>query len=169
MAELIAIGYRTMTTAFVAKDEVEQHAAELRIQQDAVAAIVRDEAGRFTVVTNAVPPDGPTYAMFWGLLFTRLYFEPFLAMGLGTSLRRLVLGLERLDVSPEFETGIRDALTPGTSALFAMVDSPDRLIRTLRRHGGTTMRTRIQPDAYAKVHEALHGRSTPARRSTTRG
>lgn len=161
VAELIAVGYRDMATAFAAMDDVERHAAELRIPQDAVAAIIRDEAGRFTAVTNAVVPTGPTYVMFWGLLFTHLFFVPFLGMALGGSLRRLVMGLEQLGVSPEFEEGVRDALTPGASALFAMAEAPDGLIRALRRHGGTVMRTAVPLDAYAQVHEALHGPATP--------
>jgi uncharacterized membrane protein len=166
--ELIAIGYRDMATAFVAVDDVERHSAELHIQLDAVAGIIRDEAGRFTAIANAVVPSGPTYVMFWGLLFTHLFFVPFLGMALGTNLRRLVIELERLGVSPEFETGVRGALTPGASVLFAMVESPDRLIRTLRRHGGTVMRTGVPLDAFAEVHEALHGRPTPERRSATK-
>jgi uncharacterized membrane protein len=99
--------------------------------------------------------------MFWGLLFTHLFFVPFLGMALSGSLRRLVTGLEQLGVSPEFEAGVRDALTPGASALFVMAESPDGLIRAIRRHGGTVMRTPVPLEAFAQVHEALHGRATP--------
>jgi uncharacterized membrane protein len=165
VAELIAIGYRDTRTAHVAMDEVGPHAADLRIRPDAVAVIVRDEAGRFTAITNAAEPVGPTYMMFWGLLFSHLFFVPFLGMGLGSTLQHLVVKLERVGLTPAFEVRIRDALGPGTSALFAIVEtSPEELLRQVRRFGGTVATTPIAEDGFADLHEALHGRASATRR-----
>jgi uncharacterized membrane protein len=52
MADLIAIGYDDTTTAMQAMDEVERLAKDLVIQPDAVAAIIRNEDGKYRTVTN---------------------------------------------------------------------------------------------------------------------
>jgi uncharacterized membrane protein len=158
LTELIAIGYRDKATAAVAMEEVGRNSKLLGISPDAVAVIVREEAGRFTAVTNAVEPAGPTYMMFWGLLFAHLFFVPFLGIGVGRNLRRLILGVERMGLPSDFETTVRDGLAPGTSTLFAMVESnADEVIRTLRNYPGTVWSASVPPGALATLHEALHG------------
>jgi uncharacterized membrane protein len=59
MADLIAIGYDDTTTAVQAIEEVERLEADLVIQADAVAAIIRSEEGKFRTVTNAQGVPGP--------------------------------------------------------------------------------------------------------------
>ena len=52
MADLIAIAYPDETTAAIAQVEAEHLAADLVIQTDAVASIVRSRDGNFKVSTN---------------------------------------------------------------------------------------------------------------------
>jgi uncharacterized membrane protein len=52
MADLIAIGYPDQATAVEAADEARRLAADLIIQPDAIAVIVRDEDGSYHVHTN---------------------------------------------------------------------------------------------------------------------
>jgi len=49
VADLIAIGYTDETTATAAADEARRLAADLIIQPDAIAVIVRDKEGSYHV------------------------------------------------------------------------------------------------------------------------
>ena len=55
MADLIAIGYPDETTAFAAADEARRLAADLIIQPDAIAVIMRDQDGTYHVETSHHP------------------------------------------------------------------------------------------------------------------
>lgn len=67
MADLIAIGYPDETTAIEAAHEAEHLAADLIIQPDAIAAIVRDREGKLKVTTNHhAVAGGASWGMFWG-------------------------------------------------------------------------------------------------------
>jgi uncharacterized membrane protein len=103
MAELIAIGYPDETTALEALDEAQNLAADLIIETDAAAAIVRHTDGKYQVTTKHGPTagGGATWGMFWGLLFGILFFIPVFGMAVGAGLgalfgRRSGAGRERV-------------------------------------------------------------------------
>ena len=58
MADLIAIGYNDTTTADLAVEEVHKMQADLIIEADAVAAIVRDADGKMHTHTTQAPSTG---------------------------------------------------------------------------------------------------------------
>jgi uncharacterized membrane protein len=160
MAELIAIGYPDMTTAADAMAEAERLADDLIIQPDAIAAIVRDEEGKFRVSTNhhAVGA-GATYGMFWGLLFGVLFFVPFFGMALGAGLGALMGKVEKSGIDKEFQRRVRDLLKPGTSALFLVVEkvTPDKAVEAMSKYGGTVLQSSLSKDAETELQDALHG------------
>jgi uncharacterized membrane protein len=163
MAELIAIGYPDTTTAALAMEEVERLSEDLVIQPDAVAVIVRDEAGRFKTITNAhAVGSGATYGMFWGLLFGLLFFVPFLGMAVGAGLGALMGKIEKTGIDKAFQDRVRDLLKPGTSALFMIIEkaTPDRAIGALGKYGGTVLKSSLSDEAQAKLQQALHGQET---------
>jgi uncharacterized membrane protein len=162
MAHLIAIGYPDTRTAALAMEEAERLSEELIIQPDAVAVIVRDEAGRFKTITNAhAVGTGATYGMFWGLLFGLLFFVPFLGMAFGASLGALMGKIEQTGIDKAFQARVRDMLKPGTSALFMVVEkvTPDKAVAALSQYGGTVLKSSLSEDAQNKLQEALHGKS----------
>jgi uncharacterized membrane protein len=60
MADLIAIGYPDVGAAQEAMDEVDGLSAELIIQPDAVASVVRNPGGKFRVTTTPLGRFGGT-------------------------------------------------------------------------------------------------------------
>lgn len=91
MATLVAIGYPDETTAHAAQQEAERLAADLVIEPDAIAVIVRDPEGRFKVSTNHhAVGGGAMWGMLWGGLFGLLFFVPFLGMAVGSGLGALL-------------------------------------------------------------------------------
>jgi uncharacterized membrane protein len=165
MADLIAIGYPDETTASLAMEEVQQLTADLIIQPDAVAVIVRDAEGKLRVTTNhhAVGA-GTAWGMFWGMLFGMLFFVPFFGMAIGAGLGALMGKLGKDSVDSEFQDQVRDMLQPGTSALFLVVEkvTPDKAVEALSRFGGTVLKSSLSKEAETQLQAELHGQQGAA-------
>src|SRR4051795_11594826 len=163
MADLIAIGYDDETTAAAAADEVAQLTRDLIVEPDAVAVIVRDKDGKYKVTTSHHPVGaGASYGMFWGLLFGVLFFVPVFGMAVGAGLGALMGKVEKTGIDKEFQQQVRDMLTPGTSALFLVVEkvTPDKAVEGLRQYGGTVLKSSLSDKAQNELQEALHGGKT---------
>jgi uncharacterized membrane protein len=160
MPDLIAIGYPDTTTAVKAMDEVGHLAQDLVIQPDAVAAVVRNEDGKFRTITNQHEVGaGATWGMFWGMLFGLLFFVPILGMAMGAAFGALGGKLAKSSISKEFQEQVRDQMQPGTSALFMIVEqmTTDKALAGLSQFGGTVLKTSLSDEDQAEIQEALHG------------
>jgi uncharacterized membrane protein len=160
MSDLIAIGYPDTTSAVSAMEAVDEMAHDLVIQPDAVAAIIRDDSGRFRTITNQhTVGAGATWGLFWGLLFGFLVFNPVLGMAMGAAFGALGGKLAKDSISKEFQDQVRAALQPGTSALFMIVEemTTDKALDQLSKFGGHVIKTSLSKDAEAEIQEHLHG------------
>jgi uncharacterized membrane protein len=160
MSDLIAIGYDDTTSAISAMEAVDEMAHDLVIQPDAVAAIIRDDDGRFRTITNQhTVGAGATWGLFWGLLFGFLVFNPVLGMAMGAAFGALGGKLAKDSISKEFQDQVRAALQPGTSALFMIVEemTTDKALDRLSAFGGHVIKTSLSKDAEAEIQEHLHG------------
>jgi uncharacterized membrane protein len=165
MSDLIAIGYPDETTALKAEREAQRLASELIIQPDAIAAIVRNEDGKFKVTTSHhhLVGGGASYGMFWGLLFGLLFSVPVFGMAIGAGLGALMGKLEKSGIDREFQEQVRDLLQPGTSALFLVVEkvTPDKAVEALGKYGGTVLKSSMSKEAEEELQEELHGSKLP--------
>jgi uncharacterized membrane protein len=162
MADLIAIGYPDEATAVQAQQEAERLAHDLRIEPDAIAAIVRHRDGKFKVHSTAhLVAGGTTYGMFWGLLFGLLFFVPLFGLAVGAGMGALMGKIEKSGVDKEFQRQVQELLQPGTSALFLMVENvtPDAAVDALSRFGGTVLATTLSKEAEAELQVELGGTS----------
>jgi len=158
MADLIAIGYPDETTALEAEEEAERLAADLIIQADAIAAIVRNKNGKYKVTTNHHAVAGGTvWGMWWGLLFGLLFFVPIFGMAVGAGFGALFGKLEKSGINKAFQEQVRAMLKPGTSALFLVVEkvTPDKAIEALKKFGGTVLKTSLSEEAEAELQAEL--------------
>jgi uncharacterized membrane protein len=163
MSTLVAIGYPGENTAAAAAVEAEKLAAELIIEPEAIAAIRRDQAGKFHVSTTHHPvAGGASWGMFWGVLFGMLFFVPFFGMAIGAGLGALMGKVTKSGIDKEFQAQVRDMVQPGTSALFLVIEraTPDKAAEALSIFGGTVLKSSLSKEAEAELQEALHG--TPA-------
>jgi uncharacterized membrane protein len=163
MATLVAIGYPDQTTAEDARQTVQSLEADLIIQADQVAAISRDQGGKYHVTTThggASAGGGAAWGGFWGLLFGLLFFVPFAGLALGAGMGALFGHLGEKGIDKQFQEQVRDQLKPGTSALFMVVEqaTPDKAVAALEQYGGTVIKTSLSDEDTAKLQEAL----TPA-------
>jgi uncharacterized membrane protein len=163
MATLVAIGYPDQTTAEQARRTVQGLEADLIIQADQVAAIVRDPGGKYHVTTThggVSASGGAVWGGFWGILFGILFFVPFFGLALGAGMGALFGHLGEKGIDKQFQEQVRDAVKPGTSALFMVIEqaTPDKAIAALEQYGGTVIKTSLSDEDTAKLQEAL----TPA-------
>jgi uncharacterized membrane protein len=63
---------------------------------------------------------GALEGAFWGMLFGLIFFVPFLGMAIGAGLGALTAGAMDIGIDDNFIKGVRDKVTPGTSALFLL-------------------------------------------------
>ncbi|MFM7509868.1 MAG: DUF1269 domain-containing protein [Actinomycetota bacterium] len=160
MPDLIAIGYDDTTTALEAMDEVGRLAQDLVIQPDAVAAIIRNEDGKFRTVTNQHEVGaGATWGMFWGLLFGILFFLPIFGMAIGAAFGALGGKLAKDSIGKDFQEQVRSKLQPGTSALFMIVQqmTTDKALDGLAKFGGDVIKTSLSDEDEAEIQAHLHG------------
>jgi uncharacterized membrane protein len=159
MSTLIAIGYPDETTATQAADEAERLAADLIIQSDAIAVIRRDTAGKYHVTTNHHEVGaGATWGMFWGLLFGMLFFVPVLGMAIGAGMGALMGKVGKMGINKAFQQQVRDMVTPGTSALFMIIEhaTPDKAIDALGKYGGTVLKSSLSKEDEEELQRLLH-------------
>lgn len=165
MSDLIAIGYPDETTAARAAETARELAADLVIEPDAIATIVRDKEGSFHVGTSHHPVGaGASWGVFWGLLFGVLLFVPVLGMAVGAGLGALMGKVAKSGIDQSFQDQVRDLLQPGTSALFLIVEkvTPDKAVDALSEYGGTVLKSSLSKDAEAQLQDALHGTQAAA-------
>jgi uncharacterized membrane protein len=160
MATLVAIGYPAEGTADQARQTVEGLEGELIIQADQVAAISRDQAGKYHVSTThggSSTAGGAVWGGFWGLLFGLLFFIPFAGWALGAGMGALFGHLGKNTIDKAFQQQVRDHVQPGTSALFMIIEkaTPDKAIAALQQYGGTVFKTSLSDEDTAKLQEAL--------------
>jgi uncharacterized membrane protein len=163
MADLIAIAYPDETTAAAAQVEAENLANDLIIQTDAIASIVRTKDGKFKVSTNHHSVAGGTsWGMFWGLLFGMLFFVPFLGMAVGAGLGAMMGKFQKTSVDQVFVEQVREAMKPGTSALFLVIEkvTPDKAVAALSAFGGTVLKSSLSKETEDQLQDALHGAET---------
>lgn len=160
MPDLIAIAYDDTTTALSAMDEVHHLAEDLIIQPDAVAAIIRTDDGKFRTITNQHEVGaGATWGLFWGMLFGILFFVPVLGMAFGAGLGAVMGRITKSSIDKGFQDQVKDALQPGTSALFLIVEqmTGDKATKGLAKYGGNVIKTSLSEEDEAALQEALHG------------
>src|ERR671921_342438 len=57
---------------------------------------------------------------FWGFLFGLIFFVPFLGAAIGASMGALTGSMADVGIDDDFIRQVREQVTPGTSALFAL-------------------------------------------------
>jgi uncharacterized membrane protein len=87
------------------------------------AAVVEWEEGRKKPKTrqlNNLAAAGALGGAFWGMLFGLIFLVPLLGAAIGAATGALSASLADVGIDDKFIAGVREQVTPGTSALFLM-------------------------------------------------
>jgi uncharacterized membrane protein len=93
----------------------------------------------------------------WGLLFGLIFFVPLLGLAVGAAVGALTGSLTDVGIDDDFVKKVRDKVTPGTSALFAMTQDAvtDRVVDAFRGARAELVSTNLPADQEAKLREAF--------------
>ena len=92
---------------------------------------------------------------FWGVLIGLIFMNPLLGLVVGAGAGAVAGALSDVGINDDF---MKQKLTPGTSALFVLVDSDltDKVLDALRGTGGTVLQSSLSHEDEAKLQAALN-------------
>jgi uncharacterized membrane protein len=94
---------------------------------------------------------------FWGVLFGLLFFIPLLGFAIGAAGGALYGGLREVGISDAFMSDVREKVTPGTSALFAVTSDEifNEMAQDFRDTKPELIRTNLSYEQEARLREAF--------------
>ena len=100
---------------------------------------------------------GAAFGALWGFLFGLIFFVPLLGMALGAGIGALSGSLADVGIDEVFINNVREKVTPGTSALFALTSgaTEDRVIEELKQHEFEIISTNLPAEQEQKLREAF--------------
>jgi uncharacterized membrane protein len=106
---------------------------------------------------NSTSAAGALGGSFWGLLFGLIFFVPLLGMAVGAAMGALSGSMRDVGIDDEFIRGVRDQVTPGTSALFVMTANVvlDKVAQEFADSGATLLSTNLSHEQETRLREAF--------------
>jgi len=101
---------------------------------------------------------GAMSGAFWGFLFGLIFFVPFLGAAIGAGMGALTGSMADVGIDEDFIKQVREKVTPGTSALFALTSgatAPERVIDELRQYDFEIISTNLPEEQENQLREAF--------------
>ena len=101
---------------------------------------------------------GAGWGAFWGFLFGLIFFVPFLGAAIGAGMGGMTGALADVGIDEDFIKEVREKVTEGTSALFALTSgatAPDRVIDELRQYDFEIISTNLPEEQEKQLREAF--------------
>jgi uncharacterized membrane protein len=94
---------------------------------------------------------------FWGFLFGLIFFVPLLGMAVGAAVGAMSASMADVGIDDDFIRGVREHVTPGTSALFVLTSNVvvDKVAQEFKDTGATLLQTNLSSEQEARVREAF--------------
>src|SRR5215213_8928539 len=95
---------------------------------------------------------------FWGFLFGMIFFVPFLGAAIGAGMGGMTGALADVGIDDDFIKQVREKVTEGTSALFALTSgatAPERVIDELRQYDFEIISTNLPEEQEQRLREAF--------------
>jgi uncharacterized membrane protein len=101
---------------------------------------------------------GAGWGAFWGFLFGLIFFVPFLGAAIGAGMGGMTGALADVGIDDDFIKEVREKVTEGTSALFALTSgatAPDKIIDELKQYDFEIISTNLPEEQEQKLREAF--------------
>ena len=100
---------------------------------------------------------GATMGAFWGFLFGLIFFVPFLGAAIGAGMGGLTGSMADVGISDDFIKQVREKVTEGTSALFALTSGAtvDKVVDELKQYDFEIISTNLPEEQENKLREAF--------------
>jgi uncharacterized membrane protein len=123
------------------------------------AAVVRWPAGDKKPKTHQLHSTAgavATFGAFWGFLFGIIFFVPFLGAAIGAGVGGLMGSLGDVGIDDAFIRQVREKVTEGTSALFALTSGAtalDRMVDELKAYNFEIISTNLPEEQEKQLRE----------------
>ena len=159
MATLTAVKFPTAVGADEALQILErlQREEAIRIHDGAVVSWVDGAKKPKTRQLNHLAGSGALGGGFWGLLFGLIFFVPILGLLVGAAMCAASASLADVGIDDDFIKEVREKVTPGTSALFALTSEgvPDKVAEAFRGVDGELLHTNLSSEQEAQLREVF--------------
>jgi uncharacterized membrane protein len=159
MATLTAVKFPTAVGADEALQILErlQREEAIRIHDGAVVSWVDGAKKPKTRQLNHLAGSGALGGGFWGLLFGLIFFVPILGLLVGAAMGAASASLADVGIDDDFIKEVREKVTPGTSALFALTSDgvPDKVAEAFRGVDGELLHTNLSSEQEAQLREVF--------------
>ncbi|MET7395111.1 DUF1269 domain-containing protein [Dactylosporangium sp. NPDC005572] len=160
MSDLIAIGYRDLTTANAAREKIIdlQRQGLITVRDAAVVDVGPDGKIRLHQGASATAV-GAAGGALWGGLIGLLFFAPFLGMAVGAGAGAIAGKATDVGVDDKFMKDVGAAMQPGSAALFLLVDqvTVDKVVAEMAPYqfGGKLLRSSLSMEAEQRLRDAI--------------
>ena len=159
MATLTAVKFPTAVGADEALQILErlQREEAIRIHDGAIVSWVDGAKKPKTRQLNHLAGAGALGGGFWGLLFGLIFFVPILGLLVGAAMGAASASLADVGIDDDFIKEVREKVTPGTSALFALTSDgvPDKVAEAFRGVDGELLHTNLSSEQEAQLREVF--------------
>lgn len=167
MKNLIVIVYPNIQQAeTVRQDFIKMQKEYLVSLEDAVIAVKEaDGKVKLNQMYN-LALGGAIGGGFWGTLIGLIFLNPLLGLIVGAATGAVAGAFSDVGIDDKFMKNLASSLTPGSSALFILVDSgiSEKVLNELEGTGGKILQTSLSEEEQEKLQKAIDTikTSTPA-------
>jgi uncharacterized membrane protein len=159
MATLTAWAFPGAEDAEKAAEQLQQLQAQQLIKIED-AAVVSWEVGKKKPKTRQLSNMTATGALggaFWGMLFGLIFFIPLLGAAIGAAVGAAAGSLTDVGIDDSFINGVKQRVTPGTSALFLLSSEAvmDRIKDVFKDTPAELVASNLSADQEAKLREVF--------------
>jgi len=159
MATLTAVKFPTESGADAALRILEQLQREgsITVHDGAIVSWPDGTKKPRTRQLNHLAGVGALGGGFWGLLFGLIFFVPILGLLAGAAMGAAAASMRDVGIDDDFIKQVRDKVTPGTSALFALTSDgvPDKVAEAFRGVEGEVLHTNLSSEQEAQLREVF--------------
>src|SRR5436190_23387466 len=129
----------------------------ITLQDAAVVSWPEDRKKPQTRQIYGMAGAGAAFGALWGFLFGLIFFVPLLGMAIGAGMGALGGSLPDVGIDDDFIKQVREKVTPGTSALFALTSgaTEDKVIEELKQYDFEIISTNLPAEQEQKLREAF--------------
>jgi uncharacterized membrane protein len=129
----------------------------IKVHDAAIVTWPADKKKPRTRQLNNLAGAGALGGAFWGLLFGLIFFVPFLGLAIGAAAGALGGSMADVGIDDDFIKRVREQVTPGTSALFALTSDAvlDRVRDAFKGHEPELLETNLSGEEETRLRAAF--------------